>query len=74
MESKILVEKAHRLGGGADEVQNLPVQDTGGVQGGRAEHRAQCGHLPRGPQHHGGHRQADVQGLRQRPERDDNMP
>jgi len=73
MESKILVEEAHRLGGGADQVQDLPVQDTGGVQGGCAEHCAQRGDLPRGAQHDGGHRQADVQGLRQRPARDDHM-
>ena len=73
MESKILIEEAHRLGGGADQVQDLPVQDTGGVQGGCAEHCAQRGDIPWGAQHDGGHRQADVQGLRQRPAGDDHL-
>ena len=43
---------------------NAAVTGGGGVQGGRAEHRAQRGHLPRGAQQDGRLRQADVPRLR----------
>ena len=60
MESKIPAEEAHRPGGGADKMPDLPIQDTGGVQGRCSEHCAQRGDLSRGAQHHGRHCATDV--------------
>ena len=49
---------------GAGKMPNAAVPRGRGVQGGRAEHRAQRGDLPRGAQQDGRLRQADVPRLR----------
>ena len=49
---------------GAGKVPDAAVPCGRGVQGGRAEHRAQRGHLPRGTQQDGRLCQADVPRLR----------
>ena len=59
---------------GAGQMPNAAVSGGGGVQGGRAEHRAQRGDLPRGAQQDGGLRTTHVQRLRHRPDRDGHLP
>ena len=49
------------------------VQGGRGVQGRRAEHRAQRGDLPRRAQQDGRLREADVPRLRHRPDRDGHL-
>ena len=56
----------HAWVSGAGKVSDAAVPCGGGVQGGRAEHRAQRGDLPRGAQQDGRLRQADVPRLRHR--------
>ena len=59
---------------GAGQMPNAAVSGGGGVQGGRAEHRAQRGDLPRGAQQDGRLRPTHVQRLRHRPDRDGHLP
>ena len=59
---------------GAGQMPNAAVSGGGGVQGGRAEHRAQRGDLPRGAQQDGGLRPTHVQRLRHRPDGDGHLP
>ena len=53
---------------------NAAVPGGGGVQGGRAEHRAQRGDLPRGAQQDGRLRPTHVQRLCHRPDGDGHLP
>ena len=59
---------------GAGQMPNAAVSGGGGVQGGRAEHRAQRGDLPRGAQQDGRLRPTHVQRLRHRLDRDGHLP
>ena len=59
---------------GAGQMPNAAVSGGGGVQGGRAEHRAQRGDLPRGAQQDGRLRPTHVQRLRHRLDGDGHLP
>ena len=73
MESQVPAEETNRPGGGDGQVPDPAVQGGRGVQGRRAEHRAQRGDLPRRAQQDGRLRQADVPRLRHRPDRDGHL-
>ena len=73
MARQIPSQTSDRPGGGVGEVPDAAVPGGGGVQGGRAEHRAQRGDLPRGAQQDGGLRQADVPRLCHRLDRDGHL-